>query len=65
MAAPTPVNSVTVTRYHVAFKRSDGRNTPGVDVPYAFDGAATGTIGADGGCSPSRSSARRPSWRRR
>jgi hypothetical protein len=49
VAAPTPVNSVTVTRYHVAFKRSDGRNTPGVDVPYAFDGAATGTIGADGG----------------
>jgi hypothetical protein len=49
VAAPTPVNAVTVTRYHVAFRRSDGRNTPGVDVPYGFDGAATGTIGADGG----------------
>jgi len=49
VAAPTAVNSVTVTRYHVDFKRSDGRNTPGVDVPYGFDGAATGTIGADGG----------------
>jgi hypothetical protein len=49
VAAPTPVNAVTVTRYHVDFKRSDGRNTPGVDVPYGFDGAATGTIGADGG----------------
>ena len=48
VAAPTPVNAVTVTRYHVDFKRSDGRNTPGVDVPYGFDGAATGTIGADG-----------------
>ena len=48
VAAPTPVNSVTVTRYHVDFKRSDGRNTPGVDVPYGFDGATTGTIGADG-----------------
>ena len=49
VAAPTAVNAVTVTRYHVDFKRSDGRNTPGVDVPYGFDGAATGTIGADGG----------------
>jgi hypothetical protein len=49
VAAPTPVNAVTVTRYHVDFKRSDGRNTPGVDVPYGFDGAATGTIGSDGG----------------
>lgn len=48
VAAPTPVNSVTVNRYHVDFKRSDGRNTQGVDVPYSFDGAATGTIGADG-----------------
>jgi hypothetical protein len=49
VAAPSTVNSVTVTRYHVDFKRSDGRNTPGVDVPYSFDGAATGTIGSDGG----------------
>ena len=49
VAAPTPVNAVTVTRYRVDFRRSDGRNTPGVDVPYGFDGAATGTIGADGG----------------
>jgi len=49
VAAPTPVNQVTVTRYHVDFKRSDGRNTLGVDVPYGFDGSATGTFGADGG----------------
>ncbi|MGE5198044.1 MAG: hypothetical protein ACM3H9_00295 [Rhodospirillaceae bacterium] len=49
VASPSAVNSVTVTRYHVDFKRSDGRNTPGVDVPYPFDGAATGTIGSDGG----------------
>ena len=48
VASPTAVNSVTVTRYHVDFKRSDGRNTPGVDVPTGFDGAATGTIGSDG-----------------
>jgi hypothetical protein len=47
-AAPTTNNEVTVTRYHVEYTRTDGRNTPGVDVPYAFDGAATGTIPAGG-----------------
>ena len=40
----TPLNSVTVTRYRVVFKRADGRNTPGVDVPYGFDGPAAITI---------------------
>ena len=46
---PTLVNSITVTRYRVVFKRADGRNTQGVDVPYAFDGAATGTFDSNGG----------------
>ena len=32
-------NAITVNRYRVVYRRSDGRNTPGVDVPYAFDGA--------------------------
>jgi hypothetical protein len=41
-------NEVTITRYHVNYRRSDGRNTQGVDVPYAFDGAATGTVPASG-----------------
>ena len=45
---PTSSNSITVTRYHVDFKRSDGRNTQGVDVPYSFDGGATGTFDANG-----------------
>jgi hypothetical protein len=49
VTAPTATNLITVTRYHVDFKRSDGRNTQGVDVPYSFDGAATGTFGTDGG----------------
>jgi len=48
-ATSSPTNSITVTRYHVEFRRSDGRNTPGVDVPYAFDGAATGTFDGGGG----------------
>src|SRR5689334_12510056 len=38
-AAPTTNNFVTLTRYHVQYRRADGRNMPGVDVPYAFDGA--------------------------
>ena len=41
---PTSNNFITVNRYHVTFRRSDGRNTPGVDVPYAFDGAGTVTV---------------------
>ncbi len=41
-------NEVTINRYHVRFVRADGRNVPGVDVPYAFDGAVTGTVPAAG-----------------
>jgi hypothetical protein len=41
---PTSLNDITITRYHVNFIRADGRNTPGVDVPYAFDGGVTATI---------------------
>ncbi len=42
---PTSANFVTFTRYRVEYIRSDGRNTQGVDVPYAFDGAMTVTVG--------------------
>jgi len=35
---------VTINRYRVTFRRSDGRNTPGVDVPFPFDSAVTFTI---------------------
>ncbi len=43
---PTPStnNAVTITRVHVAYRRSDGRNQEGVDVPYAFDTASTATL---------------------
>jgi len=40
----TAINAVTLTRYRVTFHRADGRNTPGVDVPYGFDGALNATI---------------------
>jgi hypothetical protein len=42
--SPTSNNAVTLSRYHVTYRRADGRNTPGVDVPYGFDGAVNGTI---------------------
>jgi hypothetical protein len=46
--APTTNNEVTITGFHVDYVRADGRNTQGVDVPYSFDGGATGTIPAGG-----------------
>jgi hypothetical protein len=46
--APTTNNEVTISRYHVDYVRADGRNTPGVDVPYSFDGAVTATIAPGG-----------------
>jgi hypothetical protein len=48
-AAPSELNWVTVTRYRVVYRRTDGRNTPGVDVPFPFDSAVTVTVTADGG----------------
>jgi hypothetical protein len=41
---PTSANFVTFNRYRVTYIRADGRNTPGVDVPYPFDGAITATV---------------------
>lgn len=41
---PTPWNAVTINRYRITFIRADGRNTPGVDVPFPVDGAVTATL---------------------
>lgn len=46
--SPGALNDITITRYQVRFRRSDGRNTPGVDVPYGFDGAFTITVPVSG-----------------
>ena len=46
--APTTNNEVTINRIHVEYTRADGRSTQGVDIPYAFDTAVTGTILAGG-----------------
>ena len=45
---PSPINEVTITRYRVSFRRSDGRNTPGVDVPFPFESAVTFHVPASG-----------------
>jgi len=45
---PTSNNEVTITRFTVEYVRADGRNVPGVDVPYPIDGAVTGTVQAGG-----------------
>lgn len=47
--APSTLNDVTITRYRVRYVRTDGRNTPGVDVPFGFDGGVTVTVPGNGG----------------
>jgi len=42
--SPSPANHITLRGYRVTFSRADGRNTQGVDVPYAFDAAMTATV---------------------
>jgi hypothetical protein len=44
--APTLLNAVTINRYRITYIRADGRNTPGVDVPFPVDGAMTATVTA-------------------
>jgi hypothetical protein len=43
---PTTLNAVTLNRYHIEYRRADGRNTPGVDVPWPVDGGVTATLTA-------------------
>lgn len=45
---PSPVNAITITQYRVEYVRSDGHNTPGVDVPFAFTSGVTATINGTG-----------------
>ena len=47
-SAPTDNNAVTISRYRVAYRRTDGLGVPGVDVPYAFEGAVTVTVDGSG-----------------
>lgn len=45
---PTSNNNITFTRYRVEYRRTDGRNVEGVDVPYSFEGASTFTVPSSG-----------------
>lgn len=45
---PSALNQVTINRYRVVYRRTDGRNTPGVDVPFPFDSAVTFTVPSTG-----------------
>jgi hypothetical protein len=61
-ASPGALNAVTITRYRVVYRRADGRNTAGVDVPFPFDSGVTVTVTNDGastGFELVRSSAKR------
>ena len=44
----SPASFITVNRFRVTYFRADGRNTPGVDVPFPFDGAFTATVTGGG-----------------
>ncbi len=48
LTEPSPLNSVTFTRYRVEYRRTDGRREQGVDVPFAFDSATTFTVPQSG-----------------
>ena len=42
-ASATSANWITITSYRVVYRRTDGRDTPGIDVPYPFEGGLTFT----------------------
>ena len=37
-------SDIMVTRYTVSYSRTDGKNTPGVDVPYPFEGSLSALV---------------------
>lgn len=45
---PSQYNDVVLDRYTVSYSRTDGKNTPGVDVPYPFEGSLTATVASGG-----------------
>lgn len=44
---PSAYNDILVTRYVVSYTRTDGKNQPGVDVPYPFEGSLSALIKID------------------
>lgn len=48
-SAVGPSEDVKLSRYEVAYRRSDGRGTQGFDVPYTITGNMTATVVGTGG----------------
>lgn len=48
VAEPSLLNQVTINRYRIVYRRTDGRNVQGVDVPFAFDSAVTFIVPNEG-----------------
>ena len=46
--APSELNSIMITHYRVVYRRTDGHNVQGVDVPFAFDSGMTISVAASG-----------------
>jgi len=44
ITGPSHLNSIIIERYRVSYSRSDGRNTEGVDVPYAHEGVLSALL---------------------
>ncbi len=40
----SPYYDVTLNRYTVSYSRTDGKNNPGTDVPYPFEGSLTAVV---------------------
>ena len=40
----SPYYDVTLDRYTVSYSRTDGKNNPGTDVPYPFEGSLTAVV---------------------
>jgi len=47
------LNDILVTQYRVDYVRSNGRNTPGVDVPFGIDGTMNIRVGVNGNATAS------------
>jgi hypothetical protein len=43
-AAPSALNQVALSRYRIVYRRADGRNTAGVDVPHPIDGGVSAIV---------------------
>jgi hypothetical protein len=48
LGGPTFLNDIVVNRYRVDYIRPNGRNTPGVDVPFGIDGTMNMRVPSNG-----------------